>query len=61
MGSVRTSLSGEPGQAGRAVVTCVIGLKEAFLRASDSRLYVLNVALQTVTKWSCGLAMIGPK
>ncbi len=52
MGSVRTSLSGEPGQADRAVVTCVIGLKEAFLRASDSRLYVLNIALQTVTKQS---------
>ncbi|MCP1483319.1 hypothetical protein J2Y88_005630 [Pseudomonas chlororaphis] len=38
MGSVRTSLSGEPGQTGRAVVVGVIGLEEAFLSASDSRL-----------------------
>ncbi len=38
MGSVQTSLSGKPGQADRAVVVGVIGLKQAFLSASDSRL-----------------------
>ncbi|SDZ03420.1 hypothetical protein SAMN03159453_02144 [Pseudomonas sp. NFIX28] len=61
MRGLRTSLSGEPGQAGHAVVVGVIGLKEAFLRASDSRLQALGIAFQIVTNRSCGLAMIGLK